>query len=116
MKLSRSQVEWGCYTVAFVFIVLQVAFISWRLNFLIGTEAVYRTNVHTGITGFGEWWKVYTLPAMLSLFWLSNLGLARFLWPKKDLHRRLLAGQTLALAVLGSIGVFVLVLMNLAYG
>lgn len=104
------------YGGAFALLALQGAFLTWRLSFLIGAEAIYRTNVHTGITGFGPWWYMYTLPAVVLGFVLANLSLSLFMWPKKEVHRTLLAVQSLLLALLSAAGVFVLVLMNIAYG
>lgn len=116
MTISRPTMEKVGYGGAFALLAVQAAFLTWRLNFLIGTEAIYRTNVHTGITGFGPWWYMYTLPAVVLGFVVVNGILARVVWPKKEVHRTLLAAQVLLLALLSAAGVFVLVLMNIAYG
>jgi hypothetical protein len=101
----------------FVLFLFEVLFPTWRiLPIVYGQSTVpLHYNVHLGVDSIGDWWKIYTVPAIGLFFIIMNLVVARIMWKKEPVLSYLVGASTLLIQLLLCIAMVCIVLLNISY-
>jgi len=108
----------ACWGAVLFLLLFQILFPAWRIVPLIyGQTAVpLHYNIHFGVDTIGEWWRVFTVPAVGLAIALINGVSARRLWKREKMLAYLAVGATLFLEVFLSVAMVFIVLLNISYG
>ncbi len=109
------RISWACILILILF---QVFFPVWRILPLIqGQSSVpLHYNVNFGVDNIGEWWRVFTAPAVGLLFALVNALGAHILWKREKMLSYVIVGSTLLLELILAAAMIFIVLLNISYG
>jgi hypothetical protein len=96
----------------------EVALISWRVVPMIyGQTAVpLHYNIHFGVDTIGDWWRIYTVPAVGLVMLLLNMGLVRYFMKGERALSYMSAGATLFLESILFVATIFIILLNISYG
>jgi len=99
-------------------ILAEVALISWRIVPMVyGQTAVpLHYNIHFGVDTVGDWWRIYTVPAVALMVLIINMSLARFFFRRERALSYMAVGSTILLEGILFVSTIFIILLNISYG